>query len=262
MFATLRFIGILAAPVLLAAVVAPAHATLLGRHWGDTNPTAEGCSEVEIDTVGTLGVDANAGPVDDGGIAAWQINDNLTSGSYDLPTYEIDISSAEFHEMFIKGWELSFTSRFVGDDAGPLEIGFNVQSSLNPWNTFYETYRVTLDDDGDHTLVVGAGGSGSQDSGVDPFSYHTIRMAAGPKDATFDVFVDDTKLFSDAIGLNWNPRSELRNSVFFGTNTSAGRGHVANFRAVRLHAIPEPAALLVWAGVGVSFLALRRRRRR
>ncbi len=220
------------------------------NHTGSSDPTSEGW------VGGTTGV---VGPVNDGGVDAWSINDNTTTAG---SGYSAALTAADFAILNTEGWTMSANMRMVSGIAGgksPFLMSFRngtrsydflwgldsnnnqyVQASTGRNLSFFTSFSGPL-------LTLSSG-------------YHQFDMVYDPLSTTVDVFVDDIEVFSNVSG--W---SLAQSVMLWGGGGSQPTGQ-ANFASVGFQsneaAVPEAStcALVLTGLIGLGVVRRKRTR--
>lgn len=219
----------------LALAVSGAQAERIIEHVGAADPATEGFTPNGNPGLGS--------PLaDDGGVAAWAIND---TDDTEL-TYQYHYSPTELADMGTFGWIMRANIR-IPTVSKALDSTAFVQSRQGD-----ERYmlRWSTDASGNPTVhILGADSAAITGSG-----YHLYELVYDPAEGSADLFVDGSEVLSDQ-GPNIDAGTEL---MAWGSGSTSGHDPGAgNWNAVSIEVIPEPASLaLLLAG---TVLALRRR---
>jgi hypothetical protein len=230
-------------------------------------PTDQGWNAFDIDTVGPLTAPSGSGTTPVNANAAMEtfagdslgvlhLRDTLTDGPGDLPTFYYSWTTQQQNALVNRG--LKFTMIFKGlrttqSGKGNVRFGFNGTvfetsgfSNIPPDRT-YEVLGLSNElaplDDLLHTLVVEGEQLGS--------------------DYVFTATLDGTVLGSTLARLATNPASvPLESNVYFGANSSPGRGADILVRSVVMETlnVPEPSTFVMVA-CGALFLVGSKQRR-
>ncbi len=201
------------------------------RHVGDADPSGEGWfpfsagSEIAFN-----------GPVDDGGVPAWFINDDTTKGR---DAWTRPLSGPQLEQALSHGWRMEGTIR-VADQNDALDGAIELSAYLNS----QEGYVLWFGSDSNgNTLVgelVGTASSGvhvGRTAAIPGLDYHHFEMLYDPRSETVDVFANGVEVISDYEGLFQDTLSPL-NRVLWGANASGGVG-AAYFSFVELTVFVE-----------------------
>jgi hypothetical protein len=229
-------------------------------------PTGQGWSAFDIDTDGSLTAPSGSGTTTDNanvametfagdGLNVLHLRDTLTDDPGNLPTFYYPWTAQQKNALVNRG--LKFTMEFKGlrttqSGKGNVRFGFNgtvfeTSGFTNiPVDRTYEVLGLSNElaplDDLLHTLVVEGEKSGS--------------------DYVFTATLDGTVLGSTLARLATNPATPpLESNVYFGANSSPGRGADILVRSVVMETlnVPEPGSAVL-ASILIGALGLARRR--
>ncbi|MBN1851228.1 MAG: hypothetical protein JW829_00830 [Pirellulales bacterium] len=203
-------------------------------HIGDNDPIGESW------VLSTNGAIANNGPVDDGGVPAWNMEDAGSTRA----AWTRWISYDQIAEANSKGWKLHGRVRVLGTDDVPdggIELSVFPDSQVG--------YTLWLGSDAAGNAIVAEYG-GVQASGLalgrsitlDSGGYHDYEIVFDPTSQTTDILVDGNLAIEDMLSTQLT--STVLNRILWGANSSAGQGN-ANYSFVEFHIIPEPTSIVL-----------------
>lgn len=221
-----------------AAAVAPDPTSAAGGSW-------------TIDA--NMDPNATPGPVIDGGIPAWRIEDLAPNRG--LWSYRHALTPSETLALGTHGWEMVATLRVTNGgsnsppDAFPASMFFGFVDATGRWDVYLD-----LTTDGTLRLIqateTGASILAEGGSGIGANDYRTVRVALAPGDTA-------AALSIDGIPLGFLPDSgiepDLPAGMRWGAGSTAGDG-AANFRRVELRVLPTPSAICLLGFVGMFTL--------
>jgi len=222
---------------------------MVALHDGDVDPTTEGWS------INTIGASATIGPINDGGIFAWTIDDDSATDRF---LYTQSVSNQDISDGNALGWRLSVELRMT---EAPLPAFVSSQSaSYRDGTTSYQLgwgieanndVYVMLIDGSFASVPFGATFSLAGSGG----GYHRYDLIYDPIAGNADLFVDNVEVLSDYIGFGL-----AQQFVGFGAFSTQNTG-AANWGRVDLQTIPEPSSfvflLLGFILAGRNFLVRR-----
>jgi hypothetical protein len=188
------------------------------------------------------------------GMNVLHLRDTLTDSTGDLPNYSYPWTAAQQQTLINNG--LKFTMVFQGlptttSGKGNVRFGFN--------NTEFEIQMDNIIADRT-TEVLGLSAELAPNDG----QFHTLVITGQKAGANFNLSWSFDGGASTALNYIANPApAAIESTVYFGANSSAGRGTDILVKSVTMETIvPEPAAciLALWGAIGVA--AVRRSRQR
>lgn len=236
------------AALILVFAVSPSHADLIALHSGSNDPTVEGWGALP-----GPGGGVSIGGINDGGTAAWFVDDNSTaSGS--LYFYHQDIGASDILDGNTDGWTLSTTIRVASDeevafDGSPFVgyrdgvTGWEMEFGLNASGDTFVRLFTGATTGPIHTL------SGNSD-------YNEFSLVYDPVVASADLFVNGNEVISNYTGF-----ANTDTVVLWGAGRSPDRGQ-GNYNQVAFStaSVPEPSTFLMAVTVVPVLLCCRRRR--
>lgn len=223
----------------------PAHADLVAVHNGNSDPTTEGWNALP-----GSGGGVSVGSINDGGTAAWFVDDNSTAeGS--IFFYQQSIGVLDIQEGNTNGWTLSATLRVASDE----EIGFDGSpfAGYRDGATGWEM-EFGLNSSGDTFVRLFTGATtGPVHTLSSNSDYNEFSLTYDPVEASVDLFVNGSEVISGYTGF-----ASTDTSVLWGAGRSPDRGQ-GNFNRVAFStaSVPEPSSFLFVAAV-VSVVVARK----
>ncbi len=168
--------------------------TILSQHSGSNNPTTEGWTHNYGSGGGTT-----SGAINDGGTAAWYVDDTSVS-IHTWESYTQTVNSAQIADASLYGWVLTANLRMISGTTGvhnsmhvlyrngttDWAMSFNTDSDGDPIIQFGDPYYGTLF--GSYTIEGGEGAN------------HTYSLVYDSVDESADLFVNGIERISDYTG--------------------------------------------------------------
>jgi hypothetical protein len=196
---------------------------------------------------------AHSGPVDDGGIAAWNLDDNANSRQ----AFTRSLTDDQLAQVAVNGFRYRATMRVVdANDApdGAIEMGVFLDSNLG--------FSLAFGSDASgnalvHTVLGTVGGSSLELSAPVVLSpgYHDYLMAYEPATNTVDIYTDGVLAFDDYAGFTI---SSSLNRILWGSNATLASGE-SNWSYVEFQVVPEPSSAMLSACIAAVVAAWRRK---
>ena len=193
--------------------------------------------------------------VNDDGVDAWNINDQLTTAN-SFAGWARALTPEQVIAANTNGWRLKGRIRvggvadaldgaiemsaFAGSDLGyTLWLGSNAQGEavVGEFGGITPTFALG------RTVTVGEG-------------YHDYEMRFDSTSQTVDVFVDGALAIDDMIAINRN--GSVLNRILWGSNSSTGTGN-GYYASVAFSIVPEPSSMVLLAAAIAFSAALRQR---
>lgn len=195
------------------------------------------------------GHNVSVGPVDDGGVAAWMIDDNIVNNGT-ARGYLFNQEAQQVADAKAYGWQVDYSVRSVDNpDSQDLAVSIEVGDDERRW-----TIAMYQDGNGDTEMWFWDSPLSGPTVTVSGAGYHDYRMVYDPTDQLVDVFVNDALVYSDWAGNN----DAGTQRVVWGANQSAGVGQgnwsyvgYQVFDANDQGSIPVPGSLLLMFAAGV-----------
>lgn len=234
----------MAALATVMAIPGSAQADLIAHHYGQTNPTSAG----EGWTVSNNGV--TVGPIDDGGVNAWLIDDNYSTAS---AYYHKTVSDSQLLEAATKGWTFEFTLKMV-DSENKTSAGLYF---ANGTNMFLLCPSVSGGDQafallgtssvGDSLTLNTLTGTGS--------SYQNYKISYDPATAKASVYVGGQLKAN-----NWAGVADTEKELNWYTDST--RLSELRLASLEFSTVPEPGTLVLLGAGLLGLLAYAWRKRR
>ncbi|MBL8291046.1 MAG: hypothetical protein JNN08_04380 [Bryobacterales bacterium] len=170
-------------------------ADVVFQHVGNTLPSSEGWMDNDSEVQG----DVIRGPVNDGGILAWFVNDNSTDLSSSLRYVQIP-SSGVIGQGNTHGWRIRAIIRIVNHNDEP---DYSVHVT---YRTGQQTWGMMFGSEPDGDPIVRLGNSAHASTGIDLVlqglgdGYHLYELVYDPSSQTADLFVDGVERVSNFAG--------------------------------------------------------------
>ena len=221
-------------------------ADLIANHLGDADPTTEGWTEIP-----GAGGGVTVGPINDGGTAAWFVDDNSVADDSTF-LYHQTISTTDIADGNSLGWTLSTTLRVASDES----LSFDG----SPFTTYADGTRAWrmffgLDASGDTQIRLKTGDTTGPVYTISGNStYNTFSLRYDPIASSADLFVNGTEVISGYVG-----ELDSQMKVAWGAGRSPDQGQ-GNFNKVSFATVPEPSstALCLIACLGICVARNRR----
>lgn len=221
-------------------------ASLVIQHSGSNNPTTEGWTALP-----GAGGGVAVGAINDGGTAAWFVDDNSTALNT-IFFYEHISSAAEIVQGNTFGWTLSTTLRVASDEALAFDGSpfVSYRDGVNGWQMNFG-----LNGSGDTIVRLFDGGAGITHTLAGNATYNTFSLQYDPIAATADLFVNGAEVIS-----NYGGFATTQTRVIWGAGRSPDQGQ-GNFSDVSLATVPEPSSGALLSLFGMSVIGTARCRR-
>jgi len=188
------------------------------RHTGSVDPQSEGW----IPQDGGVQISLN-GPVNDGGLAAWAIHDQLATGG-SREAWVRSLTAAEASAAATQGWRMKASVQVVGKSVVPDGA---IELSVFPASD--KGFMLWLGADAAGNVIVGefsgktTTGTAVRRTAILSGGYHDYEMAYDPAREIVDVYVDGSLVMENLVPVD--REGAALNRILWGSNASAGIGH-------------------------------------
>ena len=249
-------ISFICALFLSALIDANAASVVVASHVGSTDPLAEGWTQR-----GT-GLSIIEGPINDGGVSAWSIDDNSSIGG-SARQYHFAPTPEEVNRAELYGWTLRGELRVVDV---PDQVGFSVSMAYG--NDNFQRFEVKFgsDSSGDPIVALHPFDSAPEDFGPSytvtggKDGYHRYELIYDPLVGNADLFVNGIEVISDYTGAI-DTLTGFEPYVAWGARSSPDIGHGNYARIEFLTAVPLPPAFLLFGSGVLGLIVVARRKK-